>query len=185
MPEKKNHPYHELDMMVTGYGKRGLCTLLYWSDGTEEAVDLKPDTVLKRIAELYGKTPQSVRRQWRIVQKATAERPFGKMAVLPISPGIILMPVKLARKMVGRDSAIGYVNLAQPLQFLEDKDGNGARSRIFFRRSEHVLDTVWTCRTLRKHCVAARMFWLETEQRHARERSLTERAQVYLNWYAN
>lgn len=183
MIEKKGHEYHELDMIVTGYGKKGLCTVLYWEDGTAEEVDLKPDTVLKRIAELYGKTPQSVRRQWRMVQEAMAERPFGKMAILAISPGVILMPVKLAKKMVGRDPAIGYVNLAQPVRFLEDKDGNGARSRIFFQRSEHVLDTAWTCRTLRKHCTAARLFSMQEEQRHIRERCISEQTQLCLSWY--
>ena len=185
MPEKGKHAFHELDMVVTTYGERGLCTVLYWSDGTAEEAPVKARTMVQRIAEAYGKTPQAIRRHWRHVYQAAADEQFGRMAILAISPGVVLMPVKLAMKMVGRDVPIGYVNLAQPVQFLEEKDGNGARSRIVFRQNEHVLVTAWTCKTLWKHWAAARRFWLEEEERHSLERNMVERANVYLGWYVN
>ncbi|MBR4694694.1 MAG: hypothetical protein IKO94_01280 [Selenomonadaceae bacterium] len=181
----QGHGFDELDMIVTGYGERGICTRIYWSDGSMEEAPVKVATMLKRIAAAYGKTPKSVRHHWRQAHAIPGDGRFGRMAVLPISPGVMLMPVKLPEKMVGRDASIGYVNLAQPIQILEEKAGSGARSRILFRNSSHGLATVWTCRTLRKHWAEARRFWLEEEQRHALERARMERANVYLNWYEN
>ncbi len=183
MPKKNGHAYHELEMMVAGYGERGICTLLYWRDGTVEEVAVKPAAMVKRIAEHYGKTPQSVRKQWRCMHREKEAERFEKMAILVISPGIVLMPVKVAQEMVGRDPAIGYVNLAQPVRFLEEKDGAGVRSRIVFRESPHSLRSAWTCRTLRRHRDAALLFSREEERRHAMEMRIVERANVYLNWY--
>lgn len=182
MEEKKGHAYHELDMLVTGYGARGISTLLCWKDGTVDEVPVKPATMVKRIAEHYGKTPQSVRKQWKSMHRGGGDESFGKMAVLVISPGIVLMPVKVAQEMVGRDPAIGYVNLARPIRFLEDKAGR-ARSRIEFREGPHALRSVWTCKTLRKHRAAALLFSREEEYRHAMEIRIVEQANLYLNWY--
>ena len=176
MEEREGHAFHELDMVLTGYGERGICTVLYWSDGTSEEVPVKMKTVVQRIAEAYGKTPQSIRRHWR----GLSREKFGKMAILAISPAVVLMPVKLAAKMVGRDAAIGYVNLAQPIRFLAEKDGNGARSRIVFQKSLHALLTEWTCRTLKKHCTAAWLFFLEEHSRYVREKEIMERANSHL-----
>ena len=183
MPNKQNHAFHELDMVVAAYGERGICSQLCWSDGTRDEVPVKAGTVVQHIAEAYGKTPQSIRRHWRQYRAAQEER-FGKMAILAISPGVLLMPVKLAVKMVGRDAAIGYVNLAQPVRFLEEKDGTGARSRIEFVNSPNALDTVWTCRTLERHCAAARLFFLEEDQRYTHEKAVMEHANSYLGaWH--
>ena len=185
MQKRQGHALHELDMIVTAYGEKGICTRLYWSDGTVEEMPVRIGTMLRRIAEMYGKTPQSARKQWRHAHRMAAEEQFGKMAVLILSPGVMLMPVKLPEKMVGRDAAIGYVNLAQPLQFLAEKDGEGARSRIVFRQSDHAISSTWTCRTLEKHRAAARHFWLEEEQRYEEERRCMRQANVYLSWYLN
>lgn len=179
---RKGHAYYELDMIVTEYGKNGRCTGLYWCDGTAEVTQLTVETVLKRIAEAYGKTPQSLRRHWRMAHGRTGEKQFGKMAILAVSPGVTLMPVKLAGSMVGRDAPVGYVNLAQPIRFLEEKGGNGARSRILFPENEHAMATAWTCGTLRRHCSAARQFWLEELHRHEEERALVERANLHVNY---
>lgn len=171
-------------MVVAGYGERGICSQVYWSDGTRDDVPVKVGTVVQHIAEAYGKTLQSIRRHWREMYRAAKEERFGKMAILAISPGVLLMPVKLAVKMVGRDAAIGYVNLAQPVRFLEEKDGTGARSRIEFVNSPNVLDTVWTCRTLERHFVAARHFFLEEDQRYTHEKTIMEHANSYLwEWH--
>ena len=140
-------------------GKR---TRIYWENGRIVALKNRAETVIRKIALCYGKTPQAIRAAWKLKMKDESRR----YTPLFISRVLNFIPVKTP---FGKS----YVNVAYNTDVLG--------SAIRFLRSGRKLMCVWKERTLRRRMLSAMRYAIKDEIRRKREEESLNNLDV--DWY--
>ena len=135
---------------------------IYWDSGRVVQLKNRAETVLKKIALYYGKTPKAIRAEWKLKMKGEAVRDIP----LFISRALNFIPIKT------KDGK-SYVNVAYNTDVLG--------CAIRFLRSGRKILSVWTEKTLRRRMLSAMRCAIKDEMRRKREDESLNNSDV--DWY--
>lgn len=94
-----------LAALVPTYTDQGDCVQFLYQNGTSQKVNTRLTTCLKRLARHYTIDLVALR---EAQQKQTIRR---QQLPLPFSPHLVLVPLKIRRPRLPKDTTLGYINL--------------------------------------------------------------------------
>lgn len=94
-----------LAALLPTYTEQGDCVQFLYQNGSSEKVNHRLSTCLKRLARQYTIDIVALR---EAQQKQTVRR---QQLPLPFSPHLVLIPLKIRKPRLPKDTTLGYINL--------------------------------------------------------------------------
>ena len=141
--------YEQLAALVPCYGPSGDTTLLISRTGETCTQEKSLSSVLRRLLRQKAIDLPSLRLRTAIPGRRPVLQP------LPLSPGLLLCPLKLRLPKIPGDNCTGYVNV-HAVEKISSLNEAPYRSQIHFSCGRR-LPVIWTSNTVNRHLYTARL----------------------------
>ena len=139
----------DIAALIPSYTTKGDCTTLLTRDGETRLIALRLRTILSRLARARATDLAMLKRH------STASTRRSILQPLPLSPELLLFPVKVRVPRIAGDTCTGYINyhtVAQVLACIEKP----AHSRIILIGGQSV-QALWTTATVNRYLQLAQL----------------------------
>ena len=135
--------------IIPSYNTLGDSTVLIATDGSTTAYNTHIRTIIRRLAKQQAVDLTALRARAKIVTDRI------NLGPLPLTPKLVLVPVKVRQPRVAGDTTIGYVNYYAVKAVAENK--NKPRQATIFLSGKNNIPVLWTAATVNHQLVLARL----------------------------
>lgn len=135
--------------IIPSYNTLGDGTVLITTDGSTTAYNTHIRTIIRRLARQQAVDLAALRARAKIVTDRV------NLAPLPLTPKLVLVPVKVRQPRVAGDTTIGYVNYFSVKDVAANKNKPCQATILLSGKTQ--IPVLWTAATVNRQLVLARL----------------------------
>lgn len=152
------------------YSATGDSTKIITTDGLTDTTNVRIRTVVRRLALSRAADLLALKKHASCATRSSILQP------LPLTPGLVLCPIKVRTPRVAGDTSTGYINY-YAVKSVEKNDSTPYQATVCLAGGVH-LPVLWTVSTINKHLQNARLALVYAQQ-YQRADSFNEDVRSY------
>lgn len=141
-------PAHQLiAAVIPCYNAKGDSTIIITTEGTRLTTGVRLRTIIRHLAAMQATDLSALKKRIARVTEQTILQP------LPLTPHLLLFPVKIRKPRIAGDTSTGYINL-YAVTGIDHHQESGA---IISLDGGAKIASLWTVATVKKHMQFARL----------------------------
>ncbi|CQR74789.1 hypothetical protein SOV_08180 [Sporomusa ovata DSM 2662] len=132
------------------YTSEGDCSVILTTEGERITTGVRIRTIIRRLASDQAIDLSSLR---KIITDATHQ---SNLQPIPITPRLVLLPVKTRKPRVAGDISTGYINI-HAITSMNSINKNLSSGTLINLSGGAKVSTIWTITTVKRHMLLARL----------------------------